>query len=104
MLLEAPFPPPTARRTPQCVERSDQIEGTEATCDPRRAKGLVTVTQGRGEHPAIASLRRTLGEKYRTTKQKKTGTNKHGVWRLPLPSLLSQQPALQPWVINGGTT
>ena len=26
------------------------------------------VTQGRGEHPAIASGRRTLGEKYRTTR------------------------------------
>ena len=50
--IEAPFPPPTARRTPQCVERSDQIEGTEATCDPRRAKGLVMVTHGHGEHPA----------------------------------------------------
>ena len=49
------------------MERSDQIEGTEATCDPRRAKGLVMVTHGHGEHPAVASLRRNLGEKYRTT-------------------------------------
>ena len=38
--------------------------GTGATCDPRRPKGLVMVTHGHGEHRAIASGRRTLGEKY----------------------------------------
>jgi len=46
---------------------SDQIEGTEAMCGPRRPKGLVVATQGHGEHPAATSRRRTLGKKYRTT-------------------------------------
>ena len=67
VLIEAPFPPPTARRTPQGVERSDQIEDTEATRGPRRPKGFVMGTQGHGEHPAAASQRRILGKKYRTT-------------------------------------
>ena len=64
-LLEALYPPPTARRTPQCVERSDQIRGTEATRDPRQLKGLVTGSQGHGVHPAAASRRKTLGKKFR---------------------------------------
>eukprot|EP00964_Phaeocystis_antarctica_P042268 scaffold24199_cov62-Phaeocystis_antarctica.AAC.1 len=49
------FAPPTAHHTPQRVERSDQIENTEATCDPHRPKGFVMAVQGHGEHPAAAS-------------------------------------------------
>ena len=49
------FAPPTAHRTPQRVERSDQIEDTEATRGPRRLKGFVMAAQGHGEHPAAAS-------------------------------------------------
>ena len=32
ILIEAFFARPAALCAPQCVERSDQIEGTEATC------------------------------------------------------------------------
>ena len=67
ILIDAFFARPTALCAPQRVERSGQIEGTEATCSPRRPKGHVMVTQGREEHPAAASLRRILGKKYRTT-------------------------------------
>ena len=67
ILIDAFFAPPTALCAPQRVERSDQIEGMEATCGPRRPKGFVMVTQGHGEHPAAASRSRTLGKKYRTT-------------------------------------
>ena len=65
------FARPTALCAPQCVERSDQIAGTEATCGPRRLKGLVMGTQCDRDRPAAgrvaAYVRRTLGEKYRTT-------------------------------------
>ena len=59
ILIDAFFARPTALCAPQRVERSDQIEGTEATCGPRRPKGLVVATQGHGKHPAAASRRRT---------------------------------------------
>ena len=65
ILIDAFFARPTALCAPQRVERSDQIEGTEATCGPRRPKGFVMVAQGHGEHPgAAASRSRTLGEKF----------------------------------------
>ena len=70
ILIDAFFARPTALCAPKCVERSGQIEGTEATCGPRRPKGLVVATQGRSEHPAAASRSRTLGKKYRTTYSK----------------------------------
>ena len=57
ILIDAFFAPPTALCAPQRVERSDQIEGTEATCGPRRPKGFVMETQSRGERPAAASRR-----------------------------------------------
>ena len=68
ILIDAFFAPPTALCAPQRVERSDQIEGTEATCGPRRPKGLVMVTQGHGEHPATASRRRILSKNFTTTR------------------------------------
>ena len=49
---------------PHCVERSDQIECTEATRGPRRPKGLVMGTQGHGELPSAVSRRETLGKKF----------------------------------------
>ena len=67
ILIDAFFARPTALCAPQRVEHSDQIEGTEATCGPRRRQGFVMAAQGHGEHPAAASRSRTLGEKYRTT-------------------------------------
>ena len=48
------FARPTALCAPQRVERPGQIEGTEATCGPRRPKGFVMAAQGHGEHPAAA--------------------------------------------------
>ena len=57
VLIEALFARPTALCAPQRVERSDQIEGTEATRGPRRLKGFVMAAQGEGhgEYPAAAS-------------------------------------------------
>ena len=69
ILIDAFFARPTALCAPKCVEHSDQIEGTEGSCGPRRPKGLVMVTQGHGEYPATASGCRALGKKYRTTRQ-----------------------------------
>ena len=51
ILIDAFFARPTALCAPQRVERSDQIEGTEVTCGPRRLKGLVMATRGHAEHP-----------------------------------------------------
>ena len=56
--IEAPFPPPTARRTPHCVERSGQIEGTGATRGPRRPRCPVVCSQSQGTHPASAWVHR----------------------------------------------
>ena len=74
ILIEAFFAPPTLC-VPQCEERSDQIEGTEATRGPRQLKGLVVVTesQGHGEHPAAASRRGTLGNSFTTTQLSASG-------------------------------
>ena len=55
ILIDAFFARPTALCAPQRVERSDQIEGTEATRGPRRLKGFVMAAQGHGEYPAAAS-------------------------------------------------
>ena len=59
MLLEALFARPWRSARHIAWSGSDQIEGTEATCDPRRPKGFVMVTQGHGEHPAAASVLNT---------------------------------------------
>ena len=85
ILIEAFFARPTALRAPQCVERSDQIEGTEATRGPRRLKGLVTGSQGHGEHPAAASRRRIFGKKFTTTP---------GLGLLPVRAFASCGPSL----------
>ena len=67
ILIEAFFARPWRSARHIAWSGSDQIEGTEATLDPRRPKGFVMVTQGHREHPEASSRRRTLGEKYRTT-------------------------------------
>ena len=85
ILIEAFFARPTALCAPQCVERSDQIEGTEATRGPRRLKGLVTGSQGHGEHPAAASRRRIFGKKFTTTP---------GLGLLPVRAFASCGPSL----------
>jgi hypothetical protein len=68
IIIEAFFARFTAHCAPQSVERSDRIAGKEATRGPRRLKGLVIGTQGEGEHPAAGSRCRSLGKKYRTTR------------------------------------
>ena len=50
------------------MERSDQIEDTEATRGPRRPKGFVMAAQGHGEHPAAASVGKRSGYKSTTTR------------------------------------
>ena len=51
-------PPPTAWRTPQGVEHSDQILSTRLTRGPRRPKRHVMGSQGHGDHPADTSVRK----------------------------------------------
>ena len=86
ILIDALFGCPWRSARHIAWSSSDQIEGTEATRGPRRPKGLVMATQGRGEHPAAASRRGTLGKKYRTTRccdQHRKGIS----WEPPLKSL-----------------
>ena len=68
ILIDTFFTRPTALCAPQRVERSDQIEDTEATCGPRRPKGFVMAAQGHGEHPAAASVGKRSGYKSTRTK------------------------------------
>ena len=55
------------------MERSDQIEDTEATRGPRRPKGFVMAAQGHGEHPAAASVGKRSGYKSTRTKLETQG-------------------------------
>ena len=66
ILIDAFFARPTALCAPQRVEHSDQIEGTEATCGPRRRQGFVMAAQvtastrrpRRGAEPSVRNIER----------------------------------------------
>ena len=70
ILVETLFAPPTAWRTPQGVDHSDQMLGTRLTRGPRRLERHVMVSQDHkvgATRPTHRWAKKGLGKKFTTS-------------------------------------